>query len=241
MFDRPWLSRRDERRQNTRDDDDGSGPVTGGDCQPLASFSVYSTGVLANAENNSARPCARHRLFSWPLLFLCSFVLRRVVGRHEFEDSTAITRRLNDWALLMLLSSPCLLVKATFQSWLFCVLASICNVLLRSHGPGVPAAGIDPTAEVLQQLGDVAGIFSWLASAEPVRTGVIRLLGGGQPRLCENDLWQATVLDLRMPQGETQRDLTALEVGRVAMVRRIARLGRRSTNAKWTGVWCSPV
>ena len=66
--------------------------------------------------------------------------------------------------------------------------------------PQTASGGDLPTAEELQQIGDVAGILSW------------------------SDLWQATVSGLRIPQGEIQRDLTALEVGHVAMVRRIARL-----------------
>ena len=41
----------------------------------------------------------------------------------------------------------------------------------------VPAAEIDVTAEELQQIGDVAGILSWLGSGEPVRTALIRVLG----------------------------------------------------------------
>ena len=40
---------------------------------------------------------------------------------------------------------------------------------------GVPAWVIDPTAEELQQIGDVAGIYSWLGSGELVRTARIRL------------------------------------------------------------------
>ena len=44
-------------------------------------------------------------------------------------------------------------------------------------------AGIEPTSEELQQIGDVAGIFSWLGSGESVRSAFIRVLGGGQPRL----------------------------------------------------------
>ena len=85
------------------------------------------------------------------------------------------------------------------------------------------------STEELQQIGDVAGIFSWLVSGEPVCTALIRLLCGGQPRLRDlgyvpADLWQATVRDLKIPPGETQRDLTALEVGHVALMRRIARL-----------------
>ena len=61
------------------------------------------------------------------------FVLRGVVGRHEFGESTAITHRLNDWALLMHMSSP-FWVRATFQSWLLCMPAGrICSVWLRNH------------------------------------------------------------------------------------------------------------
>ena len=60
---------------------------------------------------------------------------------------------------------------------------------------------------------------------EPVRTVLIRVLGGGQPCLGDlvcilADWWQTPVRDLQIPQ----RNLTALEVGHAAMVRRIARL-----------------
>ena len=61
-----------------------------------------------------------------------------------------------------------------------------------------------------------------------LRTVVLRDLGGGRPCLRDlvlvpPDLWQDTVRDLQVPQGETERDLTPLEVGHVGMVRRIAR------------------
>ena len=79
-----------------------------------------------------------------------------------------------------------MLVMATVQSWFQ---EEICSVCLRSHGtppqtaPGVPASGIDPAWEELQQIGDVAGIFSWLGSDEPWRTAPIRVLDAGQLRL----------------------------------------------------------
>ena len=60
-------------------------------------------------------------------------------------------------------------------------------------------------------------------SDEPLRAALTRVLGGGELRLRDLvhvsvDLWQATVRDLWVPQGETQRDLTALEVGVSQMV-----------------------
>ena len=67
------------------------------------------------------------RLFSQPLVFVCLFVLCGVVGRHEFGESTAITHRLNDWAVLMHLSSPFWSKqhsnrgqRSCAQSWLLC-------------------------------------------------------------------------------------------------------------------------
>ena len=106
----------------------------------------------------------------------------------------------------------------------------MCAVMatLPQTAPGVPAEGIDPTVDELQQIGDVAGIFSWLGSEESQRTAALRVLGGGQHRLRDlvyvpADLWLDTVRDLPVPQGKTERDLTALEVGHVGMVRRIPR------------------
>ena len=66
-------------------------------------------------------------------------------------------------------------------------------VTLPQTAPGVRAR-LDSTAEELQQIGDVAGIFSWLGSGEPVRTGLIRVLGGAQPLVyVPADLWQLTL------------------------------------------------
>ena len=45
-------------------------------------------------------------------------------------------------------------------------------VTLPQTAPGVPAAGIDPTVEDLQQIGDVQGILSWLGSGGLVRTAL---------------------------------------------------------------------
>ena len=47
--------------------------------------------------------------------------------------------------------------------------AVVCAIMvtLPQTAPGVPAGEIDPTAEELQQIGDVAGIFSWQCSGEP--------------------------------------------------------------------------
>ena len=99
---------------------------------------------------------------------------------------------------------------------------------LPQTAPGAPEAGIDPTVDELQQIGDVAGIFSWFGSEESLRPAVLRALDGGQPHLRDlvhvlADLWKDTVRNLLVPQGETERDLTALEVGHVRIVRRITR------------------
>ena len=130
--------------------------------------------------------------------------------------------------------------------------ALVCAVMvsLPQTAPGVPAAGIDLTTEELQQIGDVAGISSWLGSDEPLRTALIRVLGGSQSRFRVSiyvpaTSWQATVRDFWIPQGETQRHLAALEVGHAAMVQRIARCvrrgGRSCSFSKWeTGVRSSP-
>ena len=100
------------------------------------------------------------------------------------------------------------------------------------------------TAEAVQ----AAGIESCkdLFVAQLLRTGAYSshpCVGlGGQPRLRDlvyvpAGLWQATVRGFRILQSETQRDLTAPEVGHVAMVRRIERLrlGPHSLrSARWS-------
>ena len=126
-----------------------------------------------------------------------------------------------------------ILVKATCQSWLFRMPAGrilqhscaqsrlLCRRPLQAY---LRRARVD----VLHQIGDVAGIVSWLGSEESLRTAVIRELGGGQPRLRDlvnlpADLWEYTVRDLCVLHGEIERDVTALEVGHLATLRRIAR------------------
>ena len=60
----------------------------------------------------------------------------------------------------------------------FTALGFAVMVTLPQTALAVPAAGIDPAAEELQDIGNVAGIFSWHGSGEPLRTALIRLLGG---------------------------------------------------------------
>ena len=152
-------------------------------------------------------------------------------------DSTPITHRLKNWAPL---DPPVVafLVKATFQLWLLCMNAggdwqrmvsqswSLCRRLLLAYQrreSTLPRTSCSRSA-VLQVSSRGSVLVSCCVPA------LIRVLGGGQPLLRDvvkvpADLWQATVRDHRIPQGDTQRDLPALEVGR--MVRRIAilRLG----------------
>ena len=75
------------------------------------------------------------------------------------------------------------------------------------HALGVPAVGIDPTAEELQQIGDVA-----VSSRGSVLVSRC-VLGGGQPRLRDlvyvlADLWQATARDLQILSGCRPASLT---------------------------------
>ena len=160
----------------------------------------------------------RSRLFSRLLVFVCSSWCDGLV----------------DWALMMHrrrhfgqgnipIVAPLHACRKGFAAFGCAVMVS-----LPQTAPGVTASRIDPTAEELQQIGDVAGILSWVGSWEPVRSALIRLFGGGQPLLRDvavvhADLWQA-IRGLRIPQGEIQRDLSAPEVEHVAIMRRIARL-----------------
>ena len=192
----------------------------------------------------------RPRLFSH-LWCLCVwiFVLRSVIGRLVFGESTSITHLLNDWALLMHLSSPFSPRQHSNRGSSACLQEDICcSVRVRSHG----FSAADCSREIdhrgrAQQIGDVVGIFSWLGSDEPWCTALIRVLGGGQRRLRDlvyvpADLWQATVSGTRIPQGETQRDLTAPEVEHVAIgVSRVCgpHCARRGgCCCRWTGLWC---
>eukprot|EP00973_Karenia_brevis_P009705 1309297-Karenia_brevis.AAC.1 len=96
--------------------------------------------------------------------------------------------------------------------------------------PGVPAPGIDPTAEELQAITDVAGIFAWLGTNALVQNALVEELGGGEPRLRDivyvpGPVWDAAVARIKVPvQDGEPRGLRPLESGHMAMVRRIARL-----------------
>ena len=113
---------------------------------------------------------------------------------------------LNDWALSMCWSSP-FLVKATFQSWLRLLLAYQrgSTPLRKSSSRSVMLQVSYRGSALVSRCVPLSSVYWWTA-----------------------DFWQATVRGLRVPQGESQRDLAAPEVERVAMVRCIARLRRGS-------------
>ena len=112
-----------------------------------------------------------------------------------------------------------------------CLQGGFCSICVRSHGYSVAALLAylrRAMVDVLHQIGDVAGIVSWLRLEELLRTAATRELGRGQPRFRDlvnlpADLWEYTVRDLCALHGEMERDLTVLEVGHVATLRRIVR------------------
>ena len=156
----------------------------------------------ANAENKSVhrtRPCAPS-----PPVF------------------TPISHLLNDWALFMHLSLPLFgqcntpivaplhACRRGFAAFVFAFM-----VCLPQTASGVPAAGIvHPTAEELQHIGDVTGIFSWLGLEEPLRTASSVCWVDASPVSVTCCTYLPTcggpVRDFRIPHGETQRDLTSL-------------------------------
>jgi hypothetical protein len=95
---------------------------------------------------------------------------------------------------------------------------------------GVPAAGIDPSLEELAAIITIADIFDWLGTAEPTRAAFIAAMGGGQLKL--RDLvfvkqaeWDRAIATIRVPvDNEQPRNLSAVETGHIAMVRRVSRL-----------------
>ena len=96
---------------------------------------------------------------------------------------------------------------------------------------GQPAAGIDPTFDELASIANLEGVFEWLGASTGVRAALVEALGGGTPRLRDivyirGDLWDRTVSGLRVAvSGEGDpRPTSPIEVGHLAMVRRIARL-----------------
>ena len=106
--------------------------------------------------------------------------------------------------------------------------------------PGVPAAGIDPTVTELESLNSIAGIFDWLGTAAPARAALVAALGGGEPRLRDlvyirGSEWDAAISGIFIPgtDGADSTPLAPLQLGHMAMLRRIARLrlGLRAVEA----------
>ena len=134
----------------------------------------------------------------------------------------------------------------------FAAFVCVVVVTLPQTAPGVPGEGIDPTAEELQQIGDVPGSISWLATGESLRSALVRVLG------CDQLLWltrSAYLPTCGRPPSATSGFLKAklsasLPLWKLAMsqwcgasrVYAWAGRGARScTNPKWwTGVWWSP-
>ena len=94
----------------------------------------------------------------------------------------------------------------------------------------LPAPGIDPTTEELAGISTLAQIFAWLGTAEPARQALCASLGGGSPRLrdvvyIKGSDWDNAVanVSIAVPDNDPCA-LTPLEVGHMAMLRRICRL-----------------
>ena len=101
---------------------------------------------------------------------------------------------------------------------------------LPQTAPGVPASNVDPTIDELASMQDIAAIFDWLGTAEPVRASFIGAMGGGAPRLRDivymtEAAWSAAVgaITVAVPDNP-ERALSPIERGHLPMVRRIARL-----------------
>ena len=97
--------------------------------------------------------------------------------------------------------------------------------------PGVPAPGIDPTPQEMEQITDVPAIWAWLDSSTALGPALEKALGG-TPKLrdvvyIKAAEWDAAVMAMRVPgstEAESPRPLKAMELGHVAQLRRIARL-----------------
>ena len=75
----------------------------------------------------------------------------------------------------------------------------------------------------------ITDIFKWLGSADLLKNAVLKALGGGNPKL--RDLvyidvknWGEAVATIEVDGADGPRSMFPIERGRVAMVRRIARL-----------------
>ena len=103
---------------------------------------------------------------------------------------------------------------------------------------GVPAPGIDPTVEELDAITSVQEVFDWLGSAKALGDALVAAMGGGRPRL--RDLvyiaapaWTAAVQGIRIAGEGGGRELLPIELGHLAMVRRIARLRLQHGGKQW--------
>ena len=186
-----------------------------GGVQPTRKTKVFTERVVV----------PRLRPFSPPLVFVCLFVLRGVVERHVFGVSTAITHGLNDWALLMHLSLPLWSSQHSNRGSSACLQEGICSVCLRSHGyfaahcSWCPSGGNRPhrgRAAADRRRGQVSShglalvsccvppssVYWEVANAVSVTWSTYLPTCGKPPPATS-----------RFPQGETQRDLTALEIG----------------------------
>ena len=85
------------------------------------------SGCSANAENKCSPNASLWCLCVW------LFVLRGVMGRLVFGESTPITHLTNDWGLLIHLSSPFWSRQHSNRSSYACLQEGFCSVWLRSH------------------------------------------------------------------------------------------------------------
>ena len=107
--------------------------------------------------------------------------------------------------------------------------------------PGTPAPSIDPLREELAEITCLEHVFKWLGSSPTLQQGLVAALGGGTPKLrdivfVKGVEWDAAIAAVRVtppPVSQTDdseqptptpRTPTPIELGHLAMVRRIARL-----------------
>jgi hypothetical protein len=95
---------------------------------------------------------------------------------------------------------------------------------------GVPAPGIDPTTEELALITTLGGAFDWLGTGQATRTATCVALGADAPRLrdivyIKGGDWDRAVNNIAVEvDGGGSRDPSPLELGHLAMLRRICRL-----------------
>ena len=154
-------------------------------------------GVLAIAENKSVP------VHAWSLGILCLFVDALVVA-------ILVKATYQSWLLLMRAGG--VVQRLCAQSWFLCRRLLLVYLRRESTPP--------------RKRGSRSAMLQVSSHGSPCRARAYRSHPCGRsptpsqgPGLCTSLLVAGHI-----PEGETQRDLTALEVGLVAMVRRIARL-----------------